>query len=377
MKIIRFILIIFLNFGIIGCSHKLQFDTSVPTSNQFQSIKTLAIGDIQIVRNNELILRDNNGAWIERNRRLNTQGIKTLLRHSLISSLNRFSNFEIIDLDKFNIIYGDQLNFIKPESGLSVKKVDAVLNLKLAIEVITQNGSYQEVKSFQDREIRKVGKKWKTTKNSSKQRVVTLPYQTKNMTATLTAELIKVRNGNIELLGVFSDVFVLSLGNALSPASFAQDPDGGFLSIFSGDKRSKDQKIRDLPFYKLSHETRKSPPSHATNLTNRIAVLISNFILPKFSRYTVLTTRTIDADGDKQAVTFLKQARIEAAKTRIESILSTPGEKTANNLYNLAICYEALGEHQIATKLYEEALMLDEGNSTYIEALAALESNPL
>lgn len=377
MKAIKLILIISLTIGLISCVHKLQFNTSIPASNKFQAINTLAIGEVKLVQGHELILRDDLGQWTVREQTLDSRGIEAILKHSLISNLSRFSDFEIIDLEEFKIIYSDTLNAIKPLSGFSVKGLDAILNLKIALELVTQKGSFQEVKTFQRSTTQKVGKDWKTTENSSSQRVVNVPYQTKNLTVILTGEVIKVHEGQVEHLGTFSDVYIVSMGSGLVPSSFAQEPKGTILPFFTEDERSKDEKIGDLPFYRLSHDIINRKPNGSSNLANRIAVYVSNTILVKFSRYNVLTTRTIDTDGDDQAVEFLKQAQVEKAKKRIETIISNPDQKTAENIYNLAICYEALGEYQIARELYEDALRLDEGNSTYIEAVGALENKEL
>ena len=105
-----------------------------------------------------------------------------------------------------------------------------------------------------------------------------------------------------------------------------------------------------------------------------LVIGITNKILPYISRYTVLATRTIDTGGDDVSVEFLKTGKIEEAKTRIESLLGDEEQKTAENIYNLGICFEALGDSQIARQYYEEALAIDEGNGNLIEALGALEN---
>ena len=64
-------------------------------------------------------------------------------------------------------------------------------------------------------------------------------------------------------------------------------------------------------------------------------------------------------------------------KEKIEEIISSTEDKSVENLYNLGICYEALGEPRIAIQLYEEALRLDEANSNVIEALGALQNKIL
>ena len=132
-----------------------------------------------------------------------------------------------------------------------------------------------------------------------------------------------------------------------------------------------------MPLLGLNHETLGTLPNGSANMSYRLALQISNMILPKFARYTVLATRTIDSGGDEAAVNYLKEARVMKAKEKIEGIISSTEDKSAENLYNLGICYEALGEPRIAIQLYEEALRLDESNSNVIEALGALQNKIL
>jgi len=76
-------------------------------------------------------------------------------------------------------------------------------------------------------------------------------------------------------------------------------------------------------------------------------------------------------------VEFLKRADVMKALEMFEHAISDPEQKTEENLYNLGICYEAIGEPQIARQYYEESLQLDEGYGYAIEALGALENPTL
>lgn len=373
MKIIIIILFLMI-FGLTSCSYKLQFNTSVSPSSELESIKTLAIGDVQLIHSKEVSLLDNRGNWTVRGQKLDTRGLESLVKRSLISNLIRFSDYNIVDLEEFTNIYGDSLNAIKPASGLKVKGIDAVLNLRFAVSVVNQNGEFDSVKSFSRRTSSKVGKKWKTTESTSTDRKVTEPYQTKTASIFLTGELVGVTNGKIELLSTFSEVSVVSLGSGFVPGSFNQEPKGAVMSFYTRDDRSKDEKLGNLPLFGLSHETIGNMPSDAANMARRIGVQISNAVLPKFSRFEIVVTRTIDTGGNDEAVEFLKRADVMKALEMFEHAISDPEQKTEENLYNLGICYEAIGEPQIARQYYEESLQLDEGYGYAIEALGSLEN---
>ncbi|MBC8258877.1 MAG: tetratricopeptide repeat protein [SAR324 cluster bacterium] len=374
LKIIKLIPL-FLIFGLISCTNKLQFSTSIAPSADLNSIRTLAIGDVRLLQNEELVLNDNRGNWRESVRKFTTNGLEKLVKRSLISNLSRYSAYNIVDLAVFSTIFSDKLKTVKPVGGLKIKGIDAVLNLRIGIKVISQKGQFESVKSFRRHASRKSGKKWITTEDSSMDRKITETYQTRTVTVLLSGELLKVSAGKIKLLSTFSEVALISKGNGIAPTSFAQSLAGNLSSFFSGDERSKEEKISNLPFLDLKHLTQNAMPNAAANLAQRLALQITNMILPKLSRYTVLATRTIDAGGDGTAVEYLKLAEVLKAKKRIEEVISNPDEKTAENLYNLGICYEALGDPSIAMQLYEEALELDQANSNIIEALGALQDN--
>ena len=373
LKIINLLLI----FGLISCTNKLQFSTSVSPSGELDAIRTVAIGDVILLQSDEQKLSDQRGDWKVSRNKLQTVGLEKLIKRSLISNLSRFSDYNIVDLEVFSVIFSDKLNSIKPISGIRIGGIDAVLNLSVAVNVTTQNGQFDSVKSFSRRASRKSGKKWITTEDSSIDRKITEPYQTRAASVVLTGELLKVSDGKIILLSTFSETAVISIGSGYEPKSYAQAVDSKFMSFFSGDERSKEHKISALPFLGLKHETFSGVPNSSVNLTQRLALQISNMILPKFARYTVLATRTIDSAGNEAAVELLMQAKLLEAKEKLEAILANKAEKTAENIYNLGICYEALGEPRIAIQLYEEALELDQSNSNVIEALGALQKKSI
>ena len=373
LKIINFFSLLLI-FGLISCTNKLQFSTSISPSAEINSIRTLAIGDVRLLHHDELNLRDNKGDWRVSRQNFKTNGLKKLIKRSLISNLSRFSDYNIVDLEIFSDIFSDKLHSIKPVGGISIGGIDAVLNLSFAVNVVTQNGHIESIKSFRRRTTRKSGKKWITTEDSSVDRKITEPYQTRTVSVYLTGELLKVSAGKIRLLSTFSEVAVISMGSGFVPSSFSQSVDGKILSFFSGDEQSIEEKISNIPFYGLKHDALRGVPNAAANLSHRLALQISNMILPWFAPYPVLATRTIDSGGDDSAVNYLMHAKVLSAKEKLEEVISNPEDKTAANLYNLGICYEALGEPRIAMQLYEEALELDESNSNAIQALGSLQN---
>ena len=126
LKILK-ILPLILIFGLVSCTDKLQFSTSISPSVELNSIRTLAIGDVRILQNDELTLHDQLGNWTVRQKNLETKGLEKFVKLSLISNLSRFSDYNIVDLAEFSTMFSDELKSIKPVGGMSIKEIDAVL----------------------------------------------------------------------------------------------------------------------------------------------------------------------------------------------------------------------------------------------------------
>ena len=87
-----------------SCANKIQFSTSIPPSEHLKNIRTLAIGDVLLVQEHQLNLIDNKGNWKVSRIKLDSKGLEKLLKHSLVSNLSRFSDYNIIDLETFSTI---------------------------------------------------------------------------------------------------------------------------------------------------------------------------------------------------------------------------------------------------------------------------------
>ena len=70
-----------------------------------------------------------------------------------------------------------------------------------------------------------------------------------------------------------------------------------------------------------------------------------------------LFVKRIDTDGDENRKTF-EAGEVDKALSLISTIISNEG-KTASNLYNLGLCYDAIGESRIILQFYKDALELD------------------
>ena len=73
LKILK-ILPLILIFGFVSCTDKLQFSTSISPSVELNSIRTLAIGDVRILQNDELTMNDQLGNWTVKTEKYGNEG---------------------------------------------------------------------------------------------------------------------------------------------------------------------------------------------------------------------------------------------------------------------------------------------------------------
>ena len=106
LKILKILLLILI-YGLVSCTDKLQFSTSISPSVELNSIRTLAIGDVRILQNDELTMNDLIGKWTVRQKNLEKKGLKKFVKLSLISNLSRFSDYNIVDLAEFSKMFSE------------------------------------------------------------------------------------------------------------------------------------------------------------------------------------------------------------------------------------------------------------------------------
>ncbi len=75
LKIIK-ILPLILIFGLVSCTDKLQFSTSISPSVELNSIRNLAIGNVLISQNDELTMNDQLGNWTVSQKMWKRTGLK-------------------------------------------------------------------------------------------------------------------------------------------------------------------------------------------------------------------------------------------------------------------------------------------------------------
>ncbi|MBU3915839.1 hypothetical protein KKA14_09920 [bacterium] len=328
IKQIHFLICVFALLMTMSCSKTyLQFKTMQSGDSRYSNLKVIAINNVFLVDSRNTKLHDRLGQWSVKKTESKTAGLEKLVRKSLAANLARFSDYEIIDLNDFNTFYGEDLRILRPITGEKVGNIDFMLDIYIGYDAQEQEGEYQEVMKFTQKTTAKSGKKWITTEDSSHEKVVTVPYNSSKADLMFYTEVIKLKDGSSKVLKNFNGI--------------------------------------------LSHG--QSPGVPMETMINELGVVISLRILKNISKYSTITKRLISTGSDGKIVKLLEEARIEEAKSALESTISKRNEKKAADLYNLGICYEALGESRIAIQLYDDALAIDRNNEEIIKAIGELE----
>ncbi len=314
--------ILFLN--ITSCSTYIQFATQKSAEPRYNGIHKVGINNVLLKDRKSMNLRDNLGKWTVSNKSFNDQKLEALVRKSLVTNLRRFSDYQVFDLHDIRK-FQNAFQRLRPMSGERIGELDLMINVEIAYYATTQTGTSQEVMTFYQKKSEKIGEKWVTTRDTSNQSVVSVPYSQSTADVVCYVEVIKIQNGEAKVLKSFNTI--------------------------------------------LSYDA--SPLNTQESMVNELGVVITSGILKNVSKYSALTKREIDKGSEGEIVELMEKADLEAATKKLEMSISK--EKKAADLYNLGICYEALGDPGIALQMYRDAYKLDQNKELYIKAIGEIE----
>lgn len=354
-----------------SCSSYVQFPKQVALKPKMSNVQTIALNKVTVQFPAYKQYNDNRGNWRTSSKTMDVKGIRRLIKNAVSSTFAKHQNFQMVDLADAPLLVSNDFSELAPRAGYTFKGPDALLNLQVRIQKTRQDGISQSIKSLGRRVTRKVGKKWKTTTDRSRDQVVNEPYQSSHYSIVCQYEIIDVKNGNFVTLVNGTESFVISFVNGEHLPKFQQAFSG---SWFESDDRSLEQKLSETPLYNLDHYTYAQLPGSDINLGHRIATILVAKITPGLGKTVILQSMEIDTDGDSESVALMEKGDLENAMKRIEKITMDNKEKTAPNLYNLGVCYEAIKEYGLALQKYRQANQLDPENETYIQGISNLEN---
>lgn len=309
-----------------SCSTYLEFNTQKNAEPRFSGINSVGVNTVLVRNHKSIKLNDNMGHWTASFDHLNSNRLESLVRKSLVSNLQKFSDYQVYDLHylrRFQHAY----NQLRPLSGERISGIDLIIDVQVSVQGQQQTGQTQQVMNFRRQTRRLQGKEWIITEDIGEERVVTLPYSHTNVDISCYVEVIKTKDGDSRVLKAFNS----AISNRIEPMTSLE------------------------------------------GTINELGVVIAGRVLKNTSKYSVRTQREIDTGSEDEVIELLEKADIEKATNGLEARISEGSEKNPADLYNLGICYEALGDPVLALQMYREAHDLDMENELYIKAIGDLE----
>jgi hypothetical protein len=351
------ILVVLLIMIAVGCAPKVNISVQMPAEINTEGIKKVAIGKFEIAYIEESVQLERNGVWVTRQIKLTKEqkvAISDQIRAKIINVLGATPYFSLVYTDEFAKLENDAaLQEMVSAEGYKSDAVDAVINGKIWLEMQKTDGS-----DISKVEMNFVQGGRADSLNVTVEKVVWWPY--KSMRGNMTLEMKMTRLIPTEVVAVNLDSRTFShrtggkpegyLGSILSATQSLRDGIGaknGKIETSDAVYPSFEQLISDLA------------TSIATNFIRRIAVT------EKVVGY------QIAEGGDERAKMLIQAGAYEMGIERLQKVTSR--EKNPNDLYNLGLSYEAIGEYGLARVLYNDAWERNKENLIFAQGIGRIE----
>jgi len=341
----------------VGCAPKVNISVQMPAEINTEGIKKVAIGKFEIAFIEESIQLERNGNWVTKKIKLTEaqkQAISDQVRAKIVNVLSATPYFSLVYTDEFAKLENDAaLQDMISAEGYKSKEVDAIINGKIWLEMQKTDGS--DVSKAELDYVQGGGSK---SLSVSVEKVVWWPY--KSMRGNMTLEMKMTRLVPTEVIAINLDTRTFShrtggkpsgvLGSFVSATQSLRDGVGaknGKIENSDAVYPSFDQLISDLA------------TSIATNFIRRVAVTEK-----------VVSYQIADG-GDSQAKMLIQAGAYQMGIERLQSV--TAREKNPDDLYNLGLSYEAIGEYGLAGILYNDAWERDKETLIFAQGIGRIE----
>lgn len=359
--------ILLIGFLAAGCAPQAKIAVYTPAEISTKGIKKVAIGSFEIAEVYEKTKIERNGKWTTKQIKLTAaqkRAISNQIRVQVVNSLSSASYFDLVYTDEFARLNDDAaLQQLIAAGGYKSKEVDAVINGKIWIDFEKTDG----VDVAKAEMLYVQGGTPGENLNISVEKLLWWPF--KNMRGTLILESKLTRLNPTEIVAITADSRSFShkvggkpkglmenLGDATAAASkVASDQNK------DNDEDAKENEVENSNEVLPSFEqvTSELATSIATNFVRRIAVT------KKMRAY------TIAQKGDPRGALLIEAGAYNKA---IETLQNTVAQKeNPEDLYNLGLAFEALGEIGTASNFYKKAFEYDKENLTYAQGIGRIE----
>jgi len=357
----KHLILILYSFLLTNCATSKLTSVRSPAEINTKDIRKVAIGTFEIGQLAIKFKTERNGVWKTHAVLLNEEQRKTIgrsIRSRIINLLTSTPYFKVVFTDEFEKLQNDaSLQQLVSIGGYKTKDVDAVISGKLWLEIERTDGvdlSKESLEYFRPPQSRR-----SLGLNLVVDQVVWWPYKSARGSLALEIKMTRLKPTEV-------------LASTFETRTFAQRIGGrnkeSFQKIFKGiTNQFTSSKHEEHNSIETSDEVLPSFEQIIADLALSIA---SNFV-----RRVSVTEKTVSlpiANSDHPNTKILIEAG--AYDLAIEQLQQFTAENPdPNDLYNLGLCFEAIGDYGLAHTTYREAWEADSENLLFTKGLGRIE----
>ena len=355
-----FLMLLIYAFLISGCA-KATLTVRSPAEINTSKIKNVAVGGFEI---GQIILKfktERNGVWQTHPILLSEEQQKSIsrsVRARVINLLTATPYFKVIFSDEFEKLASDAaLQQLVSVRGYKTKNIDAVINGKIWLEIERTDGvdlSKEGLEYFRPpRSRNSIGL------NLTVDQVVWWPYKSTRGTLGLEIKLTRLLPTEVVATTFETRTYSQRIGGR-DGESFQQIADS-LTSALATSNSSKTDSIESSADVLPSFEQiiADMALSIASGFVRRVAVTEKVVSYPIASGSLPNAKILIEAGAYDVAIDQLQKATAE--------------NPDPNDLYNLGLCFEAIGDYGLADSTYREAWKTDPENLLFAQGLGRIE----
>ena len=354
----------FFLFLVSSCSEKTSLQIFQPAEIDTSDIQRIAISVFEIGVVKENIAVERAGDWTKKSAKLTDEERQILsrnIRTRITNQLTKVPFFEVLLTDEFSSLENDAAlqQMIATQSYIT-RDVDAVLSGKIWLTSERLDGV----------DLQKISLKYFTPADSQQkipaenltiQQLVWWPY--KQLSGSLIVELKLVRLQPTEIVAT-----------DLVHRRFAQRVGGSPVGIVDQAKKdtsslrdSLESQNEDQP----AVSTLEGLPSLTVIVGEMVASVGADFVR-RVSPIQSTVEYPVAEEGDEQARLLIIGGAYESALQRLQGL--TARDPNSEDLYNLGLCFEALGDYGLALLNYRAAHQMDDTNLVYAQGIGRIEN---
>ena len=347
-----------------ACSEKTSLQILQPAEIDTSEIQRIAIGVFDIGVIQEEFITERGGDWIKTPVNLSDkerQNLSRNIRSRIANQLTKVPFFEVLLTDEFSSLENDVvLQQLIATQGYKTRDVDAVLRGKIWLTSERLDGV----------DLQKISLKYFTPANSQQktpaekltvQQLVWWPYKQLSGSLIVELKLVRLQPTEIVATDIVHRRFSQRVGGG--PVRIVDQAEEGMNSLQNFlENQNPDQSGTNTSVVLLSLPTMigEMVTSVGADFVRRVSVSLSTVEYP------------VAEDGDELARLLILGYAYESALQRLQR--KTADDPNPEDLYNLGLCFEVLGDYGLALLNYRAAHQRDDTNLIYAQGIGRIEN---